>query len=163
MVVVPSMTISLGAQEQFDTVSFQSPLGWQKQTDPQAVTFLKKSATGETFCTITLFRPLPAKGDARQNFETVWQTVVKERFEDTGVPDMQDPENQGGWVIENGWAEITHDRGKALAMLVVASGGGDVISLMIVTNTLEYQVEIDTFLDSLKLPLLGAPIVQPEP
>ena len=152
---------SAEAQEQFDIVSFKSPGGWQRQEHPHAVSFSTERVSDGTFCLMTLLKALPASGSSEQNFQTVWETAVKEPFKVVGALDMQAPTTENGWTIESGWAEIEHDRGKALAMLVAASGGGKVVSLVIVTNTFDYQKEIDAFLASLKLPSVSPVAAQP--
>ena len=137
------------APESFDIATFRAPAGWKKQATQNAVQI--STAEGDAFCLITLFKALPALGTTDKNFKASWDTIVKETVTITSAPQIQPLENKDGWEISSGFAPFEKDGTKGIAVLVTASGFGQMVNVLILTNTQAYEKHVAAFLDSITL------------
>lgn len=144
--------ISAQKTETFDIISFKTPKGWQKEAAKNAVQLgVEDSASGGT-CLITMFKPLPGSSDSKVNFESAWETIVKETISISGVPQMQSPMSENGWTAESGLAQYEAGGRKGIVLLVTLSGQDKMVNILILTNTDKFQQEIADFLESVDLP-----------
>jgi len=150
-ICLSTLSLSSFAQtaETFDIASFQSPKGWNKQPEPYAVKI--STSSGDDFCLITLFKSLSSLGASNTNFTAAWETIVKDAVSPASAPVMQPAENKAGWEIFSGYAPFEKDGSKGVAVLVTATGFGQMVNVMILTNTQAYQADIAAFLDSISL------------
>jgi hypothetical protein len=155
-----SLSTFAQAPESFDIATFRSPAGWKKQATQNAVQI--STAEGDSFCLITLFKALPALGSANDNFQTSWDTVVKETVTVASPPQMQPVENKDGWEISSGFAPFEKDGTKGVTILVTASGFGRMVNVLILTNTQAYEQHVAAFLTSVNLKK-PAPATAPAP
>jgi hypothetical protein len=144
----------------FDIASFRSPKGWNKQPEQYAVKI--STSAGDDFCLITLFKSLSSLGMSKTNFQASWETIVKDSVSPTSAPQMAPIEDKDGWAILSGYAPFEKDGSKGIAVLVNATGFGQMVNVMILTNTQAYERDISAFLDSIRLkkPAVAA---QPQP
>ena len=161
--VVLSLSSFAQAPDSFDITTFRAPAGWKKQATPNSI--LISTSAGDDFCLITLFKSLPAIGGSNENFQASWDTIVKETVQVSSAPSMQPSENKGGWDISAGFAPFEKDGTKGIAVLVNATGFGQMVNVLTLTNTQGYQAEIAAFLDSivLKKPAVVQPPAQTAP
>lgn len=135
--------------ETFDIATFQSPKGWNKQATQNAIQI--STSAGDDFCLITLFKSLSSLGASKTNFQASWDTIVKEAVTPTSAPQLSPIENKDGWEILSGFAPFEKDGAKGVAVLVNATGFGQMVNVMILTNTQAYEKSIAAFLDSVTL------------
>ncbi|RYD80009.1 MAG: hypothetical protein EOP53_08755 [Sphingobacteriales bacterium] len=64
---------------------------------------------------------------------------------------MQEPAKDKGWDIISGSANYTDGEQKGLATLLTATGGGQMASVVLMTNSSQYQNELLGFINSLQL------------
>lgn len=152
--------ISAQKPETFDIISFKTPKGWQKEASRNAVQLgVEDSATGGS-CLITMFKPLPGSNDSKVNFESAWETIVKETVSVSGKPQMQSPMSENGWTAESGLAQYEADGRKGIVLLVTLSGQNKMVNILILTNTDKFQQAIADFLESVDLPKVEVAAVQ---
>jgi len=155
-----SVNISAQKPETFDIISFKTPKGWQKEASSNAVQLgIDDSATGG-LCLITMFKPLPGSSDSKVNFESAWETIVKETVSVSGKPQMQSPMSENGWTAESGLAQYESDGRKGIVLLVTLSGQDKMVNILILTNTDKFQQAISDFLESVDLPKVEVAKVQ---
>ena len=156
------LSVGVSAQtEKFDIISFKTPKGWQKEASKNAVQLgVGDSATGGT-CLITMFKPLPASSDSKVNFQSAWETIVKETVSVSGNPQMQSPISKNGWTAQSGLAQYEADGKKGVVLLVTSSGQNKMVNILVLTNTDQFQQAIGDFLGSVDLPKVKATVVQP--
>jgi hypothetical protein len=149
--------------ESFDIATFRTPAGWNKQAEPYAVKI--STSAGDDFCLITLFKSLTSLGTSNQDFKGAWETIVKDSVTPSSAPQMAPVENKDGWAILSGFAPFEKDGSKGIAVLVTATGFGQMVNVMVLTNTQAYQADIAGFLDSitLKKPAVVQPPQQTAP
>jgi hypothetical protein len=114
---------------------------------------------------ISLFKSLASLGTAKGNFQASWDTIVKDAVTPTSAPEMQPTETKDGWEISSGYAPFEKDGTKGVAMLVNATGFGQMVNALILTNTRAYESDIEAFLSSihLKKPAVVSPQPQSQP
>jgi hypothetical protein len=159
-----SLTTPAQTTDSFDIASFRPPAGWNKQSDQYSVRI--STSAGDDFCLITLFKSLSSLGALKTNFQASWDTIVKDAVTPTTAPQTSPIENKDGWEILSGFAPFEKDGSKGVAVLVNASGFGQMVNVMILTNSQAYEKDIAAFLESisLKKPAMvkQAPPAQPQ-
>lgn len=146
--------------EKFDIISFKTPKGWQKEASKNAVHLGVDGGAAGGMCLITMFKPLPGSSDSKVNFESAWETIVKETVSISGKPQMQPPMSKNGWTAETGLAQYDADGRKGIVLLVTITGQGKMVNILILTDTDKFQQQIADFLESVDLPKVEAAAVQ---
>ena len=142
---------SFGQKETFDLTTYTAPKGWKKQATESSVQFTKENAVTGTYCAISLFKALPASGNAKENFDLTWTSVVKEMVTVSTAPEMQPAETENGWETQSGYAPFEADGNKGVVLLVTASAVDKMVNLIILTNTDVYEKDMMAFLESITL------------
>ncbi len=137
--------------ETFDIATFQSPKSWSKLTSKDSIQISTEDKAKGTYCLITLFRSVPAPYSPKENFDAAWQTIVKTAVNISSAPQMASPSVENGWESQSGFAPFKSDGNKGIAMLVTSSGFGQMVNVLILTNTDAYQQNILDFLGSASL------------
>lgn len=140
--------------ETFEGISYTVPKGWQKKVIPSATQMGIEDTKG--VCLITILKPLPATADAKENFNTSWDTIVKKTVKLTGKLEMQPTSKEDGWAVESGVAPCEIEGKKGLVILMTMTGGRQMVNVLILASTDNYQTEIASFLESIHLPKLEA-------
>ena len=145
-------SISGFAQKQtFDVVSYTQPTGWQKTENEGGVqlSVTDKKTNGYAIAIIT--KATVSNAPANENFNNDWQRLVKGSVKVNNEPTMTEPANENGWNVLSGSANYTDGAVKGVATLLNATGNGQTVSVLLMTNTQKYQDELLSFLSSLEL------------
>ena len=146
------VTVGLFAQkESFDLATYNSPKGWKKEKTESSVSFGKEDVKKGTYCLLILYKSVTSLGSSRENFDAAWESIVKEIVPVTTAPEIQASAEEEGWEGQTGYAPFEKDELKGVAMLVNMSGYQTMMNLVILTNTQDYQTDIESFLTSVKL------------
>ena len=129
-------------QERFDIVGYTAQKGWEVTRGSAAVQFTKSDEASGAFCLITLVKSLPAGGDSKLNFQTAWDTLVADSLKVTAKPQMGAAGAKNGWAAEMGVAPFETQGMKGAAILTTMSGGGKVVSVLVLTNSERFEKEI---------------------
>ena len=153
LLVLSILTFVCGfAQKQtFDVVSFSAPMGWQQQQIEGGVQLsVTDKNTGGYFIAI-ITKSTSSTSSANENFNSNWESLVKNTVQVNGAPTMQELAKDNGWDIVSGGANYT-DRGyTGMATLLTATGGGKTVSVVIMLNSKQYEKDMTAFLNSLEL------------
>lgn len=152
MIFLVSISAVAQKSETFDIISFKTPAGWQKDVSDNSVQFAIEDKAKGAICMITLFKPLPGGNDAKVNFDTAWETIVKGLVTVQTAPEMQPSVKENGWTVETGHALYESDGIKGIALLVTISGADKMINILTFTNSDLFEKQITGFLDSIDLP-----------
>jgi len=139
------------ATETFDVATFRSPAGWAKRTSEASFQISTEDKAKGTYCLINLFKSVPANGDAKKNFDSAWQTVVKSVVNPTAAPQMLPSNNKEDWQAEGGFAPFEKDGEKGAAVLLTLSGYGRMVNILVLTNTTDHEPTITAFLESVSV------------
>lgn len=152
IMILTLFTMFVSAQKQsFDVISYSAPKNWQQVQNEggMQLSVADKKTGGYAVAIIT--KATASDASANENFNTDWTRLVKSTVQVTTEPTMQDPSTENGWDIVSGNANYTDGSNKGLATLLTATGGGQTVSVVLMTNTQEYQNELLSFINSLEL------------
>jgi len=135
------------AQETFDITTFQPPKGWTKQAGADGIQF--SIADKESYCLVTLFKSIAGLGNAKENFDAAWATIVKDMVTVSSAPQMFPADTKGEWQLAGGFSTFEKDGQKGVAVLYTASGYGKMVNALVLTNTQAYEPAITAFLNSI--------------
>ncbi len=152
------MSITGYSQKQtVDMVSFTAPKGWQQQQNEGGVQLSVSDKKTGAYAIALITKATTAGADANENFNTDWTKLIKSAVQVDGNPAMLDPTKENGWDIISGTANYTDGAQRGLATLLTATGGGQMVSVVLMTNTDQYQTELLSFLSSLELAKASLP------
>ena len=144
------LSISSHAQsEKFDIVTYVAPAGWGVEKDADAIRFTK--ADGGKYCVITILRAIDSVGTPSDDFEAIWKKTAADGL---NAKDMQRGKGgpKDGWQAELGIGPFEKDGISGAAFVTTYTGGGKVITIMAIANAEEFQADIETFVNNVKLP-----------
>lgn len=148
------LAFSLPAQqkETFDLATYIVPAGWKKLNNTIGVIgyAITNDQTG-TYCQLALYMSTNSKGSLQADFESEWQELVVKSYKPTEKPEPVPTAPENGWEAQGGVAPFEFSGGRSIAMLATMSGYGRCMSIVVLTNTGDYQVEIENFFASVEL------------
>jgi len=145
-------SVCLFAQkESFDLATYSAPKGWKKEKTESSVSFGKEDAKKGSYCLFILYKSVSSTGNSKNDFDAAWESIVKDMLPEAAAPEVQASSEEDGWEGQTGYAPFEKEELKGIAMLVTMSGYQKMINLLILTNTQDYQAEIESFLASVKL------------
>jgi hypothetical protein len=144
----------------FDILKYVPPAGWAEQKDsPNGRVYIKE--VGSSFCMISLIKPVDSARSSSENFELSWKAFVAEQLDATAKPTMGQTGTKGGWTAETGVASFQNPSIKGAALMTTFTGNGKLVAVLIVTNTEEFNTDIERFVDNIELPAIAA-LSQPQ-
>lgn len=138
--------------ENFDLVTYTIPTGWKKVNgDNDVAGYAITNNLKGTYCQIAIYKSMGTMGSAQLDFDTDWTDLIAKSYKVTAKPEAVPGASEDGWEVKAGVAPFDFSGGKSVAMLVTMSGYGKRVSIVILTNTEDYQSEIEKFLESVDL------------
>ncbi len=119
------------------------------EKDANSIRFNKES--GPSYCAISLTRSVDSGGDPTADFERLWKALAKDGL-NASDPQRGKGGDKNGWQAEVGVAAFEKDGLKGAALLTTFTGNGKVVAILSITNSEDFQSDIEAFVDSVKLP-----------
>jgi hypothetical protein len=138
-------------KQTFDVVSYTMPKTWQQQKSEFGIQLSVMDTKTGVYAIAVITKAIASNALASDNFTTDWNKLVKGTVQVTEEPTMQPPVNQNGWEIISGSANYTDAATTGVATLITATGGGQMVSAVFMTNTQQYQTDLVTLINSLEL------------
>lgn len=138
-------------KQTFGVVSYSLPKGWQQKQNEGGIQLSVSNKNTGTYSVAVITKAIASDKSANENFSSQWTTLVKSTVNTSSEPDMQEPTADNGWNIISGNANYIDGANKGLATLLCATGYGQTVSVVLMTNTQQYQKELLAFINSLKL------------
>lgn len=138
-------------KESFDVVSFTSPKGWHQQKNEGGVQLSVSDKKTGAYAIALITKATASDASANENFNTDWNRLVKGSVQVNDEPIMQEPDSDNGWQIISGTAYYMDGAHKGFATLLTATCGGQMTSVVLMTNTDKYQNDLLSFINSLEL------------
>ncbi|MFD2581428.1 hypothetical protein ACFSR6_02930 [Pedobacter vanadiisoli] len=135
----------------FDVISYTMPEGWQRQENDGGLQLSVADKKSGAYAMVVITRASASTVSANENFNYNWDKLVKKTVQVNSAPAMSSPGNENGWEIISGGADYTSGRTSGTVTLMTATGGGKAVSVVLMTNTKQYQNDLTAFLNSLKL------------
>ncbi len=140
-------------KETFDLATYTVPRDWEKiNSNAEGVTgYAITNNISGTYCQIAIYKSMGTMGNAQLDFDTEWNDLVVNPYKVTAEPEAGPAAAEDGWEAKSGVAPFDFSGGKSIAMLVTMSGYATRMSILILTNSEDYQTEIKNFLESVDL------------
>lgn len=136
----------------FRLATYTVPPGWQKVNATASVRgYAITNNQARTYCQLAVYASTNSKGSLQADFESEWQELVVKVYKPASSPQMTPSESKDGWQAQAGVAPFEFNGAQSAAMLVTSSGYGRCMSVVIATNTSDYEQEIQKFLESFDL------------
>ncbi len=146
------MSLTACTQKQsFDVLSYAAPKGWQQQQQESSVQLSVSDSKTGAYALALITKATASNAGAADNFKTDWDKLVKASVQVNDAPAMQEPVTEKGWDIISGTANYTDNAQNGLATLLTATGGGQMVSVVLMTNTQQYEKDLLGFINSLEL------------
>ena len=140
------------AQKQtFDVISYEVPRSWQQKQNDASVQLSATDKSSGAYVMAIITRAKLSAASAGDNFTEQWSTAIKGQLELDGEPVMQAPSKGNGWDIVTGGTGYTDNRTKGNVALLSATGNGQTVSVIVMTNSKKYEQDLSVFLSSLEL------------
>lgn len=150
LVLVMNCT-SFAQQQTFDVVAFDLPRGWQQQQNEAGIQLSVTDKKTGAYAMAVIAKATVSTASASDSFNNNWLKLVKGSVQVNGDPVVQEPTTQNGWDVIAGGANYTDGRNTGMATLLTATGGGQTVSVVVMTNTKQYQKELLAFINALQL------------
>lgn len=162
ILILVTCTLASNAQQvSFDIATFTVPRGWKKVDSKNDVAgYVITNNQKGTYCQLAIYKSMASMGSAQLDFETEWQDLIVKPYQATTKPEEGPGTSDDGWEIKTGVSTFDFNGGKSIAMLVTISGYATRMSLVILTNTQDYEGDVGKFIESVKL---KAPMVNSQP
>ncbi|MFT3981663.1 MAG: hypothetical protein QM687_14405 [Ferruginibacter sp.] len=143
-----SVMFCTAQKNDFGIVSYTVPEGYQLIKNDNLLTYHKQDGKTGAYCKLVIYKTLPDRGSAQQNFDFFWNNLVKPSYNITETADMQPPATLKGWNLLMG-TKMYNDNG-VQTMLVASNFSGDNImqNIIIQSNADIYQADIESFIAS---------------
>jgi len=141
----------LAQKQTFDVVTFDIPGGWQQKQNDDAVQLSITDGKTGAYAMVIVTRAMPSTASATENFNNQWTAAIKNQVQLDGEPSMQPSSNGNGWDIVTGSAGYTDNVGKGNVALLSATGAGKTVTVVVMTNSKQYENGLTAFLNSLTL------------
>lgn len=146
-----SLAPALAQKETFDLTSYTRPKGWKKEVAESVVQFSKEDSVKGSYCLITLYKAVPGSSKSKENFDLAWASLVKEMVKISTAPEMLEVSTENGWETQSGYAPFDNDGNKGVALLATATASEKMVNMIILTNSADYEKEMDDFIQSISL------------
>jgi hypothetical protein len=154
VVILSFFTFPIFAQkpETFDLATYTIPLGWKKtNSTANVVSYAITNNQKGTYGQIGIFASTNSKGSLQADFESEWQELVVKTYKPTKAPELTPASSENGWSAQAGVAPFEFNGAQSAAMLVTASNNSRCMSIVVLTNTSDYQADVEKFLESVDL------------
>jgi len=150
LLLIVSCTASAQKQK-FDVVSYTLPKGWQQQQNEGSLQLSMIDKSKGSYAIAIITKTITSTASAEENFNNDWTKLIKGTVQVNKEPTMSAPTNENGWKIISGEANYTDGGNMGMANLLTATGGGQMVSVVLMTNTKLYQNDLTLFLNSLEI------------
>jgi hypothetical protein len=142
---------SFAQKESFDVIAYSIPIGWQKSSSETNVeSYITIDKQKGTYCQIGIVASTTSKGSLKDDFESAWQTFIVKPYAPSEEREVLPSETEDGWSGQVGVVPFEYGGAPSVATLITATGYGRSMSMVILTNSKEYQSDLDKFLSSVE-------------
>lgn len=142
---------SFAQKQTFDVVSFALPKGWQQQQGEAGIQLSTTDKKTGAYAIVVITKSIVSNATANENFNNDWLKLVKGAVQVNSEPKMQKPTKENGWDVISGNANYTDGANTGVTTLLTATSDHKAVSIVLMTNTKQYQNELSAFITSLEL------------
>jgi hypothetical protein len=137
-------------QEQFDIIGYNAPKGWQKELTNHSISYFKSNQKTNGWSRITLYKCNKSLGSAVNDFANEWNNIVIKNYPGSTFP-VPLTQVKEGWTRKTGSSKVKLQNKNATIQLTTISSNGLVVSILIQSNSLEFKVEEEAFIESISI------------
>ncbi|SMC42181.1 hypothetical protein [Pedobacter africanus] len=137
---------SFAQKQAFDVVSFALPKGWQQQQGEAGIQLSTTDKKTGVYAIVVITKSMLSNATANENFNNDWLKLVKGAVQVNSEPTMQKPTKENGWDVICGNANYTDGATRGVATLLTATGNHKAVSVVLMTNTKQYQNDLSALL-----------------
>jgi hypothetical protein len=152
LILLSCALTSHSQQESFDIATYTVPRGWTKMDSKNDVAgYVITNNQKGTYCQLAIYKSMATMGNVQLDFATEWQDLIVKPYQVNIKPEDGPAASDDGWDVKTGVAPFDFNGGKSIAMLVTMSGYATRMSIVILTNTQEYEGDVTKFIESVEL------------
>ena len=141
-------------RETFDLTTYIAPAqtaGWTIEAKDNFVTYTITDNKKNTWCRIAIYKSTTSKGNIERDFESEWQLLVSSPFKTNEAPQTNEVQEADGWKTKADAGKFIFNAAEATALLTCLSSNNRRISILTITNSQDYNTQIQKFSESIKL------------
>lgn len=135
----------------FDLATFTIPKNWKKEVGNDLVSYTATNSKTGSYGRIIIFKNLAGSGNIDTDFNTEWKELVEIPYKTTNQPETEKDSLPNGWKIKSGSGVFTFDNKESVVTLLAMCSGNTKMSVLLITNSDEYQDGFLAFGTSLRL------------
>lgn len=141
----------LAQKETFDLVTYTPPQGWEKQIKENLMLYTITDKKNNSWCQVGIVKSTNSKGSIEADFKSEWNELAVKNYNPTGEPQSGEVEEADGWKIKTGTGKFVFKNKDAVVMLITASGYQRCMSIIVITNSENYNAAITKTLESVEM------------
>ncbi|CAN5148245.1 hypothetical protein BH09BAC3_BH09BAC3_25380 [soil metagenome] len=150
--IVLSNSVALFGQnrQQFDIATFAPPAGWQSETTDFASSYTSTNNLTGGWCRASIYKSIVSSGIPLTDFNNEWGNLIAKAFPDAALP-TPEASTEEGWTSQAGVSKFQYNNQEAVAMLTTVTGYGVEMSFVVLMNSDEFILPVESFLGSIDL------------
>ncbi len=141
------------AQQKFDITTYKIGKDFKAENvNANTMQFTKTNSKTNGYCVITLSNAKQVNGSAIDDFKTMWNKAITQTL-NAPLPadaDIKSEQQKDGRTMVTTAATVKIEEADNVVILVNSTGANNFVSIMIVTNTNEFEKDIANFVNSLQ-------------
>ncbi len=125
-VALGATALAVAGQETFDIATFESPPGWQRETQPELLLLRSPAGDGQ----IVLLPSFASTASPADNFAAEWAKLVTASLGAVPEPQITTERSPDGWTAVIGATNVTRQGATFALIQVTATGSGRAISVV---------------------------------
>lgn len=135
--------------ETWDITTYTPPKGWKKEMKGSVVNYTFTDKAKNTYCIIGLYAGSPSSGDAATDFKNEWSQLVVKTLGAEANPKTETDATQKGRIAVWGASLFKNQGVDNIVLLTSFSVFAKVVSVVALMNSLDFQAEVQKFLDGI--------------
>ncbi|WP_073309908.1 hypothetical protein [Flavobacterium terrae] len=161
LILIVMGTSLYGQKKTYDVVSFTLPKEWNQSQNEGGIQLSTSDKNDGTYALVVITKATLSNESVLESFDNEWEKLLEGTVKIDGKPIKKPKTNKNGWDIISGSANYTDGNNKGLATLLTAAGGGQKVSVVLMTNSKKYQDDLISFLNSLEIKKVDNVITKP--
>lgn len=156
--VILLLSTTLQAQKnKYDLFLYNKPAGWTSKSVNGVLQLIATNKKTGAYAMICFYPSHPGKGNIDDDFVTAWKELLVTPLQVRDSANGQAGDQIGNWKSKGGVTSFPFEGRESVAMLMTFSNGALAANLVMVTNSQEYDTQINTFTKTVKI---TDPVVQ---
>jgi len=148
-VLLLSISVSFAQKGSFGMVNYTIPTGYTLIHNDNVLTYYKENKSTGAYCNFFIYKLMPGKSNAKQNFDWAWENLLEKPFKFSSTATIQPETIAKGWRLIVGTANFSDNGISTSAIQLCISNESSMQAVCILSNSESYEKEIATFVTSL--------------